>query len=188
MMKLKKLLSDELKILRHRRLTLSIQITTLNWIFELVLSFLAIFSTLTGVTKKYGLSFFVQELILFTYTVFLPAFTLINDTELKDNIIQSDWYISILDKLGWTYKGPRREETHTDKTPPTESDEVRVLEENEEERNVEGKQPVEIDGRNANTLKIDPNVRSNSRYEIKEKIVLGKSNHSKDCEITDLDV
>ena len=189
MVKLKKLLSDELKILRHRRLTLNIQITTLNWILELVLSFMAILVTLIGVgIKKYGLSFFVQELILFVYTVFLPAFTLINDTELKDNIIQSDWYISILDTLGWTYKGPRREEKHTNKISPSEPNEVGELEKNEEERNAEGKEAGEIDGQNSNVPRIDTKVRSTTRNDIKEKILLKKSYHCNDCEITDLDV
>ena len=189
MVKLKKLLSDELKILRHRRLTLNIQITTLNWILELVLSFMAILVTLIGVgIQKYGLSFFVQELILFVYTVFLQAFTLINDTELKDNIIQSDWYISILDTLGWTYKGPRREENHTDKISSAEPNEVGYLGKNEEERNVEGKEAVEIDGQNSNVRRINPKVISTTRNDIKEKISLRKSYHCNDCEIIDLDV
>ena len=189
MKKLKNLLSDDLKVLRHRRLILNIQITTLTWLFELVISFLAIFIKIVGVDiKNKAFSFLAPELIIFVYTVLFPVITLINDTKIKDNIIESDWYISILGKMGWTYRGPTREEIHTDKTEPAQRNALSDLEGNKTELNVEDKDTVEIDGRNSNTLSINSKVRSIPNNEINEKSVLRKSNHSKDCEITDLEV
>ena len=189
MVKLKKLLSDDLKILRHRRLILNIQITTLTWMFELVLSFFAIVVTLAGIENKHKVfSFLVPELINIVYTVLNPALTLTNDTELKDRVVQNDWYIGILDRLGWTYKGPMREEIHTENTPPAEPHASRQFEGNEVERNIEGEDFVESDRRNSNILRLSPKLRSISRNEIKDTTVLRKSYSSKDCEITDLEV
>ena len=188
MAKLKMLLSDDLKILRHRRLILNIQITTLTWMFELVVSFLAIVITLAGVdTTNKAFSFLIPELINIVYTVLNPALTLINDTELKDKVIQNDWYIGILDKLGWTYKGPMREEIHTGKTPPAEPHASREFEGNEVKRNVEGDNFVETDRRNLNILRVSPKARSIPRNEINDTTILRKSYHSGDCEITDLE-
>ena len=189
MVKLKKLLSDDLKILRHRRLILNIQITTLTWMFELVLSFLAIVVTLAGVDiKQKVLSFLVPELINIVYTVFNPALTLINDTELKDIIIQSNWYISILGKLGWTYKGPMREEIQEHEAPPAEPHAATESEENEGEQNVRDEDTVDSDARNSIILRINPILRPIPRKEIKGATVLRKPHHSNDCEITDLEV
>ena len=189
MLKLKKLLSDDLKILRHRRLILNIQITTLTWMFELVLSFLVIVVTLAGVDiKQKVLSFLVPELINIVYTVVTPALTLINDTELKDNVIQNDWYISILGKLGWTYKGPMREEIHEHEAPPAEPHAAIESEENEGEQKVEDVDAVDSDKRNSIILRIHPILRPNLHKEINDTTVLRNSYSSKDCEITDLEV
>ena len=189
MLKLKKLLSDDLKILRHRRLILNIQITTLTWMFELVLSFLVIVVTLAGVDiKQKVLSFLVPELINIVYTVVTPALTLINDTELKDNVIQNDWYISILGKLGWTYKGPMREEIHEHEAPPAEPHAAIESEENEGEQKVEDVDTVDSDKRNSIILRIHPILRPNLHKEINDTTVLRNSYSSKDCEITDLEV
>lgn len=189
MLKLKKLLSDDLKILRHRRLILNIQITTLTWMFELVLSFLVIVVTLAGVDiKQKVLSFLVPELINIVYTVVTPALTLINDTELKDNVIQNDWYISILGKLGWTYKGPMREEIHEHEAPPAEPHAAIESEENEGEQKVEDVDAVDSDKRNSIILRINPILRPNLHKEINDTTVLRNSYSSKDCEITDLEV
>ena len=98
MIKLKKLLSDDTKILRHRRLVLNIQITILTWLLELGLSIFVIIVKLTvvdGMENKL-LDFLVRELIWFVFTIFLPALLLINDTELKDKIVLNDWYISYI--------------------------------------------------------------------------------------------
>ena len=189
MVKLKKLLSDDLKILRHRRLILNIQITTLTWMLESVLSFLVIVVSLLGVDSKHKVfSFLVPELMNIVYAVLNPALTLINDTELKDYVIQNDWYISILDKLGWTYKGPMREEINTDKSSPADTHSSREFEGNEVERNLECEDAEEIDRRSSNILRESPKVRSIPHSEINDTTIPRKSYHSKDLEITDLEV
>ena len=138
MIKLKKLLSDDTKILRHRRLVLNIQITILTWLFELGLSIFVIIVKLTvvdGMENKL-LDFLVRELIWFVFTIFLPALLLINDTELKDKILLNDWYISFLDKFGMTYKGPMRADIQINENPPAEAGAQGEAEVNEAHRNV----------------------------------------------------
>ena len=104
MIKLKKLLSDELKVIRHRRLVLGIQITITTWLVELIASFGGILVALVGrIDTPY-----VEELITIVYAIVLPGIVVIRDSELKENILTSSWYVTILDKLGLIYKGPRR--------------------------------------------------------------------------------
>ena len=145
MIKLKKLLSDDTKILRHRRLVLNIQITILTWLFELGLSIFVIVVKLTvvdGMENKF-LDFLVRELIWFVFTIFLPALLLINDTELKDNILLSDWYICTLDKLGLTYKGPMRADAPTNENSPAEADALGEDEVHEDQRNITNRDDAE---------------------------------------------
>ena len=51
----------------------------------------------------------VGELVVVLYAIILPGIVLIRDSELKDNILESSWYISILNTFGWIYKGPMKE-------------------------------------------------------------------------------
>ena len=89
------------------------------------------------------LDFLVRELIWFVFTIFLPALLLINDTELKDNILLSDWYICILDTLGLTYKGPLRADAPTYQNSPAEADAPSEDGINESQRNVRNGDDVE---------------------------------------------
>ena len=110
MAKFKELLSDDLKIIRHRRFVLGIQITILTWIVELMASFIAIIVILIGMNKQSRVGEIVlRELIVSVYTVILPGIVIIRDSKVKNKILQSDWYIRVLDNLGLTYKGPLRE-------------------------------------------------------------------------------
>ena len=107
MIKLQKLLSDDRKIIRHRRLVLSIQITVTTWMVELIASFIAIFVALIGIDEQNRMGkFFAKQMIYIVYTIVLPGIVIIRDSELKDTILQSTLYINILDKLGLKYKGP----------------------------------------------------------------------------------
>ena len=137
MAKLKQLLSDDLKIVRHRRFVLGIQITILTWIVELIASFIAIIVILIGMNKESRVGEIVlRELIVSVYTVILPGIVMIRDSKVKNKILQSDWYIRVLDNLGLTYKGPLREndpgkETEQGETPEPEDQESNNLERNE---------------------------------------------------------
>ena len=100
MSKLKKLLSDDLKIIRYRRLVLNIQMTLLSWIFELNLSFLVFANALIGLYPRNIIgNFLLGEFFSFVYSVLLPSIVLVHDAELKDKVIQSDWYIGVIEVL-----------------------------------------------------------------------------------------
>ena len=136
MAKLKQLLSDDLKIVRHRRFVLGIQITILTWIVELIASFIAIIVILIGMNKQSRVGEIVlRELIVSVYTVMLPGIVIIRDSEVKNLILQSDWYISVLDNLGLTYKGPLRENDPGEETEQRETSESEDQESNNLERN-----------------------------------------------------
>ena len=120
MIKLKKLISDDQKVMRHRRLYLSIQVTILIWIVEVISSLTALLIALVEMGAQSTSQVFVIELVLFVYTVVLPGIVVVYDTELKENILENSWYISIVNKLGLTYKGPRRQNGFEATTQPTE--------------------------------------------------------------------
>ena len=136
MAKLKQLLSDDLKIVRHRRFVLGIQITILTWIVELMASFIAIIVILIGMNKQSRVGEIVlRELIVSVYTVILPGIVIIRDSKVKNKILQSDWYIRVLDNLGLTYKGPLRENDPGEETEQGETSEPEDQESNNLERN-----------------------------------------------------
>ena len=120
MKKLKNLLSDDFKGIRHRRLVLTIQITILSWLVELLATMVALLVLLIGVDNKMG-EFIMEELARFVYVIALPSIIVIRDSELKDNILESPLYISILQKIGWTYNGPLRESNPNDENQPADS-------------------------------------------------------------------
>ena len=195
MSKLKKILSDDFKILRHRRLVLNIQITILSWIFELILSFLLFANALIGFNPRNIIgNFFADEFLSFVYCVLLPSIVLVHDAELKDKVIQSDWYIGILGRFGWTYRGPMNsdivmEENQVgDASPATdvESDDVK---ENETGRdlveNNDGRASIEGDKSGKQLINSDVTDRENNV--IKRAVSFRKSIVSNDCKIIDLE-
>ena len=110
MVKLKKLLSDDQKIIRHRRLVLGIQITITTWLVEVIAYVVAILVRLIGLNPQNRVGeICVGELVVVLYAIILPSIVVIRDSELKDNILESSWYISLLNTFGWIYKGPMRE-------------------------------------------------------------------------------
>ena len=191
MEKLKKLLSDDLKVIRHRRLVLTIQITILSWVVELLAIFVAILVTLIGVDNKMGL-FIMKELVHLLYEIVLPGIVVIRDSGLKNNILESPLYISILERIGWTYKGPLRGSTPNDKNQPSESATPEECEsnnfENDESLQDLESQSVEKLGSNCkgtpNGLNVNKMGEGHSRKEarIRKQPLL-----SKDCEIFDLE-
>ena len=195
MSKLKKILSDDSKILRHRRLVLNIQITILSWIFELILSFLLFANALIGFNPRNIIgNFFADEFLSFVYCVLLPSIVLVHDAELKDKVIQSDWYIGILGRFGWTYRGPMNsdivmEENQVgDASPATdvESDDVKGNETvTDLVENNDGK--ANIGGDKSRKDSINSDVIDRERTVIKRAVSLGKSIASKDCKIIDLE-
>ena len=80
MIKLKKLISDDQKVMRHRRLYLTIQVTILIWIVEAISSLTALLFALVVMGAQSTSQVFVKELVLFVYTVVLPGIVVVYDT------------------------------------------------------------------------------------------------------------
>ena len=119
MIKLRRLLSDNLKIIRHRRLALNIQITFMTWMVELAIFGAAITAALFGISKRNEMGeFFANEMIWVGYTIILPCLIIVRDGEIKDYILQSSWYIRVMDELGWGYKGPMRDDAPAEESNP----------------------------------------------------------------------
>ena len=120
MIKLRKLLSDDLKILRHRRFVLGIQITVTTWMVELISFLVAVVVTLIRTDKQSKMvGFFMREMSLVVYTIIIPGIVIVRDSELKDSILESNIYIDILDMFGWTYNGPMRNDVVNDEPQGT---------------------------------------------------------------------
>ena len=191
MKKLKELLSDDLKVIRHRRLALTLQITSLSWLVEFLATFVGILVRLIGVDNNMGL-FIMKELVHFLYEIVLPGIVVIRDSELKDKILESALYISILEKIGWTYKGPLRGSIPNDKNQPSDSPtpedrESNNIENNESLQDLES-QSVEKLGSNYKGAPNGFNVNKTGEGHSRKEARLRKQPlHSNDCEIFTLE-
>ena len=92
----------------------------------------------------------LRELIVSVYTVILPGIVIIRDSEVKNRILQSVWYIGILDHLGLTYKGPLRENDPGEEIEQRETYEHEDQESNNLERNKSFHRDREINTLNSN--------------------------------------
>ena len=103
MIKLRKLLSRSTISRRNRRNILNIQITVLSWLVEFsgfVLIFLGSF--ILGHQNSMA-TYSIQTLTFFLYFVIVPSIYLINDSEFKSKIIDTNWYISFLNLFDWVF-------------------------------------------------------------------------------------
>jgi hypothetical protein len=92
MIRLRKLLSDSSKARRHRRNVINLQITFLAWLIE-VFGFLIIFlGTFILGHENNVVNLSMQLLTLIVYFNILPCIFLINDFDVKGQIIDSNWY------------------------------------------------------------------------------------------------
>ena len=96
MYRLRKVLTPASKEGRHRRRLLNIQITFLAWLVESV-GFLVIFlgKFILG-HESNVFNFFMQTLTLIIYFVILPSVFLLNDYDVKSDIVDSNWYGNVL--------------------------------------------------------------------------------------------
>ena len=100
MKKLRKLLSDDSKDRRSRRNVLSIQITILGWLVEWAgFAVLAVGSYLLG-NKNNTVTMTLQSITMLFYVVFLPCSVLINSSEVKERIAESNFYLNLITMLG----------------------------------------------------------------------------------------
>ena len=100
MMKLKKILPDSSKNRRSRRMVLNIQITFLGWLIE-VFGFLSIAVGLYIVGHGNAtVTLVLQTFSMTLYGILLPCSVLINSSEVKDYIAESDWYPRFIAWIG----------------------------------------------------------------------------------------
>ena len=107
MKRLKKMLPDSSKNRRSRRNVVSINITILGWLVEL-LGFLtvAIGSFILG-HENSNVTLIMQVLTMLFYDILLPCTILVNSSEVKDKIAESQLYLTIFNRFGcMTYSTP----------------------------------------------------------------------------------
>ena len=94
--RLRKLLTASSKERRHRRRLLSIQITFIAWLAE-SMGFLVIFlGTFILGHENNVFNFLMQTITLTIYFIILPSVFLLNDFDVKSEIVESNWYSTIL--------------------------------------------------------------------------------------------
>ena len=171
MIKLKKLISDELKVIRHPRLVLSIQMTITTWIVEVIAAIGVILVGVTGNVNKDS----ANELTLILYTIVLPGIVIIRDSELKEKILMSSWYVTILDKFGVTYRGPRRTQH-----PDNEHQPCQLAESNDQGTNdveLSEASPVESNSNQSQDSPIEGFENGNAKKEARRLINIGSPNN-----------
>ena len=100
MIKLKKILPDAYKNQRSRRIVLNIQITILSWLIE-------VFGCITIAVGVYivghgngTVTLTLQNCSMALYGIFLPCSILVNSSEVKDFIAESENYVRVIKWFG----------------------------------------------------------------------------------------
>ena len=96
MRKLKKLLSDQAKDIRHRRHQINIHITLLGWVVEFFSFLLIMLGSFILGHGNATVTLLLQTLSLFMMFNVLPCVYLVNEGELKNRILESDYYFNFL--------------------------------------------------------------------------------------------
>ena len=100
MARLKRILPDSSKNRRSRRIVLNIQITFLGWVIE-VFGFLTVAVGLYIVGHQNAtVTLTLQTVTMVFYGILLPFSVLINSSEVKDYITESDWYPRFINWIG----------------------------------------------------------------------------------------
>ena len=100
MIRLKNLLPDSSKNRRSRRIVLSIQITIFGWLIE-VFGFLTIVVGIYILGHENGLvTQTMQTFTMVLYGILLPCSVLVNSSESKDYIAESNWYFKLINWFG----------------------------------------------------------------------------------------
>ena len=100
MLKLKNLLSDTNRALRHQRNVLNLLITMLAWLVELFGGLTLVLGSFIFGHGNSIVTLFLQTLSLLFYFVILPCTFLINVDKWKEAILDNKWYsrfIRVLD-------------------------------------------------------------------------------------------
>ena len=109
MLKLKNLLSDTNRALRHQRNVLNLLITMLAWMVELFGGLTLVLGSFIFGHGNSIVTLFLQTLSLLFYFVVLPSTFLFNVDEWKEAILESRWYprlIKVIDSFTSSRSGP----------------------------------------------------------------------------------
>ena len=152
MLKLRKLLSDDSKNRRSRRNILSIQITILGWVVELV-GFLTIaVGTYVLGNKNKIVTMALQSATILIYVILIPCSILINSSEVKEKVAENHVYLTLTTVLGCK--------------PATYDDDGRVEEEDDDDHNEEKEEEEkddDYDDADADGRVVDDEPTSNER-------------------------
>ena len=99
MMRLKNVLSDSCKLRRRRRNLINIHITFLGWLVESFGFILILLGSFILGHSSPSITLILQTLTIIVQTNILPLVFLINDPELKANIVDSRYYLMFLNCL-----------------------------------------------------------------------------------------
>ena len=109
MLKLKTLLSETNRALRHQRNILNLLITMLAWLVELFGGLTLVLGSFIFGHGNSIVTLFLQTLSLLFYFVVLPSTFLFNVDEWKEAILESRWYprlIKVIDSFTSSRTGP----------------------------------------------------------------------------------
>ena len=105
--KLRKLLSDSSKNMRHRRFLINIHIAFLGWLIEFSGFFLVILGSFILGHGSAHVTLILQTITFFIYFNILPCIYLINDEDLKSSIAESSHYFNFLKFFNCEKVNPR---------------------------------------------------------------------------------
>ena len=100
MTRLRKLLSNSSKAGRNRRNILNIHITVLAWLAEFFGFLACIFGSFILGHKNSTVTMCLQTFSMTIYIIILPCIILINSSEVKDQIVDSNWYMEFINWIG----------------------------------------------------------------------------------------
>ena len=118
MEKLKKLLNDSKKARRNRRKTLNIQITILGWSVEFIGFLMVFLGTVIIGHEDSTTTLCLQTLTLIVYFIALPSTFLLNGNDVKDQIVDSNFYISFIGSFKGNKVGTINEENNAENNVP----------------------------------------------------------------------
>ena len=121
MVKLRKLLSATSRSRRNRKNILNIQMTILAWLVEFTGFLLVFLGSFIFRGKDSIVTGSMQTFTFFVYFVMVPSVFLVNDPYIKGIIIESSWYIKLLDMFRLDPEFEQYDEEDEDETPPEEN-------------------------------------------------------------------
>ena len=100
MTRLRKSLSKSSKAGRNRRNILNIHITFFAWLAEFFGFLALVFGSFILGHKNTTVTMILQTFTMTIYAIVLQCIVLINSSEVKDQIVESNWYMEFVNWIG----------------------------------------------------------------------------------------